>query len=61
MNDPTAKAAAAVTLVQQISTQPGLGNLLNGANAEINTTEYFDLYLDEAVLIKVKVPPPKKD
>ena len=57
--DPTAKAAAAVTLVQQISTQPGLGTLLNGVDAVITPTEIFDAYLQKPVLIRV--PPPKKE
>jgi hypothetical protein len=58
-NNPTAKAAAAITLVQQISTQPGLGTLLNGVDAVISPNEYFDAYLQKAVVIKV--PPPKKE
>lgn len=58
VNDPTAKAAAAITLVQQISSEPGLGKLVNGADAVITKDEYFDAYLTEPVTIKV--PPPKE-
>ena len=43
IKDRTAKAAAAVTLAGQVASQPGLSIALNGADAEIDNGEIFDL------------------
>jgi hypothetical protein len=54
IKDSTAKAAAAVTLAQQIGTQSGLSTILNGVDAEMDDGEILIAVVKRAAPVKGK-------